>query len=309
MSAHVAITDSANRIGCPAHACSQTPNFAPYYSYDGEDKMTAAGGSAYFCDGEGRRVKKVVGGLTTVLVYDAGGRLVAEYGGAASQTSGTGYVTQDMLGSTRVVTGQGGEVRGRYDYLPFGEEVYIGRQGYGGEDIRQRFTSKERDEETGLDYFVNCYYSSAQGRFTSYDPLFINARRLVDPQRLNVYAYSRNNPLRYIDPDGLNLLIAAKTEEEAQRKYDLFQKGLNKDDRQHAHFVVGDGKNGFAKGTYAVTIDKDYKSDSENFQTAQKIANAKDTEMLNIIGPKNSVTVLQAVKIRMAVLPSCVSAA
>ena len=89
----------------------------------------------------------------------------------------------------------------------------------------------------------------------------------------------------------------------------VFQKGLNKDDRQHAHFVVGDGKNGFAKGTYAVTIDKDYKSDSENFRTAQKIANAKDTEMLNIIGPKNSVTVLQAVKIRMAVLPSCVSAA
>src|ERR1043165_3189739 len=149
------------------------------YAHDAEGKLTGAGGGAsYAYDGEGRRVRKAVGGVTTVLVYDAGGRLVAEYGGAASQTSGTSYVTQDTLGSTRVVTGQGGEVRGRYDYLPFGEEVYIGRQGYGGEDIRQRFTSKERDEETGLDYFGARYFSNIQARFTSPDPLFSSGELL-----------------------------------------------------------------------------------------------------------------------------------
>src|ERR1043165_3015975 len=112
------------------------------YAHDAEGKLTGAGGGAsYAYDGEGRRVRKAVGGVTTVLVYDAGGRLVAEYGGAASQTSGTSYVTQDTLGSTRVVTGQGGEVRGVYDYLPFGEGVYLGRSNYGGNDIRQ---SEER---------------------------------------------------------------------------------------------------------------------------------------------------------------------
>jgi RHS repeat-associated protein len=62
------------------------------------------------------------------------------------------------------------------------------------------FTGKERDAETGLDYFVNRYYSGAQGRFTSPD---IAGPRLDDPQSLNRYAYTRNNPLRRVDPDGL----------------------------------------------------------------------------------------------------------
>jgi YD repeat-containing protein len=133
--------DPAGNLLCdPSHPCSQAPGFTPYYAYDAENRMTAAGGSSYFYDGDGRRVKKAVGGVTTVFVYDAAGRLAAEYGGAQPQAGGTSYITQDSLGSTRVVTGQDQGVRGRYDYLPFGEEAYAGRVGYGGEDIRQRFT-------------------------------------------------------------------------------------------------------------------------------------------------------------------------
>ena len=60
--------------------------------------------------------------------------------------------TKDTLGSTRAVTGQGQEVRGRYDFLPFGEEVYVGHTGYGGDSVSQRFTGKERVDEAGLDY-------------------------------------------------------------------------------------------------------------------------------------------------------------
>jgi hypothetical protein len=67
-----------------------------------------------------------------------------------------------------------------------------------------KFTGKERDAETGLDYFGARYFSSAQGRFTSPDPLIIHPDRLVEPQRLNLYVYARNNPLRYIDPNGLD---------------------------------------------------------------------------------------------------------
>lgn len=63
-------------------------------------------------------------------------------------------------------------------------------------------TQKERDNETGLDYFVARYYASTQGRFTSVDPLIASART-TNPQTFNRYAYTLNNPLRYVDPTGL----------------------------------------------------------------------------------------------------------
>ena len=64
---------------------------------------------------------------------------------------------------------------------------------------RSRSTGKERDAETGLDFFEARYLSSAQGRFTSPDPVTGSAH---DPQSWNMYAYGRNNPLLYTDPDG-----------------------------------------------------------------------------------------------------------
>jgi RHS repeat-associated protein len=64
------------------------------------------------------------------------------------------------------------------------------------------FTGKERDAETGLDYFGARYFSGAQGRFTSPDPLMASAN-VADPQSWNRYSYAGNNPLRYVDPLGL----------------------------------------------------------------------------------------------------------
>lgn len=64
-----------------------------------------------------------------------------------------------------------------------------------------RFTGKERDAETGLDYFGARYMSAAQGRFTSPDLPFAD-QHAEDPQSWNLYSYVRNNPLRYTDPTG-----------------------------------------------------------------------------------------------------------
>jgi RHS repeat-associated protein len=65
------------------------------------------------------------------------------------------------------------------------------------------FTGKERDAETGLDYFGARHLSSAQGRFTSPD-LPLLAQETSDPQSWNLYSYTANNPLIRIDPDGRN---------------------------------------------------------------------------------------------------------
>ena len=72
--------------------------------------------------------------------------------------------------------------------------------------IGSRYTGKERDTESGNDYFGARYYASSMGRFMSPDwsakaeP--VPYAKLEDPQSLNLYAYAHNNPLRNIDVDG-----------------------------------------------------------------------------------------------------------
>jgi RHS repeat-associated protein len=66
-----------------------------------------------------------------------------------------------------------------------------------------KFTGKERDAESGLDNFGARYDSSSMGRFMSPDPGNISGLLYQsDPQSWNGYAYARNNPLLYTDPDG-----------------------------------------------------------------------------------------------------------
>ena len=179
------------------------------FTYDAENRQVSSsvGGSSatYGYDGDGRRVKKVLGTNTTLFVYNVGGQLIAEYTSDTPIGSGTSYLTSDHLGSTRVVTDTSANVKSRHDFLPFGEEIGTDHRptglNYGAaEGVRQKFTQKERDNESGLDYFLARYYSSAQGRFTSVDPAGGSAS---DAQSWNGYSYSRNNPLKYVDPDGL----------------------------------------------------------------------------------------------------------
>lgn len=60
------------------------------------------------------------------------------------------------------------------------------------------FTVKERDAETGLDFFETRYFSSVQARYASPDAIMGKPEWVLDPQRWNRYAYVRNNPLKYI---------------------------------------------------------------------------------------------------------------
>ncbi len=70
-------------------------------------------------------------------------------------------------------------------------------------DCRYRFTGKERDAESGNDYFGARYYASSMGRWLSPDTDMTLKRILPNPQRWNRYAYVINNPLILVDPNGL----------------------------------------------------------------------------------------------------------
>ena len=113
------------------------------------------------------------------------------------------YFHLDAVGNIRAVTDASGNVIERHDYLPFGDE-WCGAGVCGAPTAGQprRFTGKERDRETGFDYFGARYYSGRVGRFTGVDPVYTWRENLVDPQRWNRYAYGLNKPYRYVDPDG-----------------------------------------------------------------------------------------------------------
>jgi YD repeat-containing protein len=136
-----------------------------------EDTGYTTGKTFYGYDGEGRRVTKTDSFGTMVFVYDALGRLAAEYGGTVD-TAATRYLTTDHLGSTRVITDASRTVVECKDYLPFGDEIVAssqnGRNGiscYGADLARQKFTGYERDSESRLDFAQARYYSWAAGRF------------------------------------------------------------------------------------------------------------------------------------------------
>jgi RHS repeat-associated protein len=121
---------------------------------------------------------------------------------AQTTTQVVEYYTTDALGSVRAVTQRVNGVLQvtRHDFMPFGEEVAPPT----ASQDKRLFTGKERDSETGMDYFEARYMRASVGRFTTVDPVNIAKARMLDPQKWNRYAYARNNPLARIDPDGLD---------------------------------------------------------------------------------------------------------
>lgn len=153
----------------------------------------------------------MVGQLETTFVYDAFGKLAAEYENTTSPINQTTkFLTQDHLGTPRVVTNSSGAVVSRHDYTAFGEEIYAGTGSRNTNDkysitdgLRQQFTGYERDGESSLDYAQARYYNSEHGRFTTIDPLSASAT-IRNPQTFNRYSYALNSPYKFTDPLGLS---------------------------------------------------------------------------------------------------------
>jgi RHS repeat-associated protein len=105
----------------------------------------------------------------------------------------------DQLG-TRIITDPGAGTHFEQTTLPFGTALDSESSG----SINRRFTNYDRSASTGLDYATNRFYDSAQGRFTQVDPIGVNSSSLTDPQSLNLFAYTENDPVNNSDPDGLD---------------------------------------------------------------------------------------------------------
>jgi RHS repeat-associated protein len=149
-------------------------------------------------------------GSGSALVWDhtnvwATGKIIATYSqdntGSQTEASLLHFYLDDPLGSRRVQTDYAGVVEKSCQSLPFGDgETCLATP------TEHLFTGKERDSESGNDYFEARYYSSNMGRFMSPDwsakveP--VPYAKLDDPQSLNLYAYVGNNPLTREDEDG-----------------------------------------------------------------------------------------------------------
>jgi RHS repeat-associated protein len=192
----------------------------PFSSTDLTTTINQAGVSNYYTAGQAGLLTQIGVGRSGryVRVQLAGDNYLSlaevEVMAGTGPVPGVKWLVQDHLGSTRMVVDYTGSLAGikRHDFAPFGEELVAGpgirsgSNGYSGDAVRQKFGSKERDIETGLDYFIARYHSPVQGRFTSVDPENAGSDP-EDPQSWNGYAYTRNNPVLYSDPDGRKYLV------------------------------------------------------------------------------------------------------
>lgn len=141
----------------------------------------------------------------------ANGALLATYA-KTSAGSNTFFDFGDWLGTKRVELGADGCLTG-WPSLPFGDNttggtatavlqpISIGNTPQCADATEHHFTGKERDSESGNDYFGARYYASTMGRWLSPDPIIVT-RDMANPQSLNKYVYVFNSPLTRVDPTG-----------------------------------------------------------------------------------------------------------
>jgi RHS repeat-associated protein len=143
------------------------------------------------------------------LISDLSGNLQSEYvffDGARvarrdnpSSSGPVFYYFSDHLKTTDIVTDAQGNIKNESDFYPWGGEL----QFLANDSNHYKFTGKERDAESQLDYFGARYYSNGLGKFLTTDPKNVALRHLLNPQKLNKYSYTINNPTSFLDPNGM----------------------------------------------------------------------------------------------------------
>ena len=190
-----------------------------YLRYDAENRLIGVGSNvSYVYNGQGQRVEKNLSGVKTDYLYDLASHVITAFQSAGSWQRGeiyaggwhlgtyypnaTYFSLTDWLGTEHYRTNNLGNLYQTCYNLPFGDG-----QTCAGTDVSPlHFTGKERDTESGLDYFGARHFNSSLGRFMIPDwaakATAVPYADFGDPQSLNLYGYVRSNPLSQVDSDG-----------------------------------------------------------------------------------------------------------
>jgi RHS repeat-associated protein len=191
------------------------------YNQRGRASSVTVGSSAttsYAYNVLGQLIKKTVGGVTTLLVYDEAGHLLGEYSStgaliqetvwmgdipvATLRPSGANgtifYVHTDQLNAPRKVTRlSDNSPMWRWDTDPMGTAApNQNPYGFGTFVYNLRFPGQYYQAETGLNYNYFRDYDPQTGKYVESDPIGLKGG-------INTYAYVRGNPISLIDPLGL----------------------------------------------------------------------------------------------------------
>jgi RHS repeat-associated protein len=200
------------------------------YTYDSQNHMITAnnGQVTMIYDGDGNRVSKTVGGVTTQYLVDdlnpTGYAQVVEevVNGAVTRqyTYGLQRISQNLSpavsgnstwtpsfyvydggGSVRQLTKSNGTVTDEYEYDAYGNSFTKS----GTTPNNYLYRGEQYDSDLGLYYLRARYYNPATGGFLSRDPLDGNA---IDPASLHKYLYANGDPINGIDPMGRESMVS-----------------------------------------------------------------------------------------------------
>jgi RHS repeat-associated protein len=158
----------------------------------------------------------------------------------ATATAITRYIHPDNLGSTNVTSDANGNLSQWLDYAPFGS--VLASENTGTTTAARQYIGQFSDA-SGLSYLNSRYYNGAQGQFVSEDPVFLalgnptqlqqlsqqqQNQLLMDPQALNSYSYSEDNPISLKDPLGLGAQIFSGNPVVAALEYFSYLSTLHK---------------------------------------------------------------------------------
>jgi RHS repeat-associated protein len=187
------------------------------YSWDFENRLTqvtlpgSSGTVSFKYDPFGRRIYKSSSSATSIYAYDgdnlieetnSSGTAVARYSQglnideplAMLRSSTTSFYDADGLGTVTSLANTAGALAQTYTFDSFGNQTASS----GSLTNPFQYTARENDPETGLYYYRARYYDPIVGRFVAEDPAGFRGG-------LHFYLYTRNKPILFIDPSGLNI--------------------------------------------------------------------------------------------------------